>query len=131
MANFNSVNKAYSAAVPSVKIPAGELKGQLMVARDEYTSLANLTASDTISTGIRLPAGARVHQIIVTSPTNGGTVDVGISGSATKYGAAFTAAATSVKYPAIKTTAEEDLILTSGGATATGKYEIVVFYNVI
>lgn len=127
MANFNSVNQVRSASVPLVKIPPGQIKGQVLFAYDEYTSLANLGAADTITTGIVIPAGCKVKTVTVTSPTNGGTMSVGISGSATKYVNAASAAATTATHCLLDAgAADEQLIITMGAATATGLYKIAV-----
>jgi hypothetical protein len=127
MAAFNGVNYARTIALPVVKIPPGEIKGQVLFAYDEYTSLANLGAADTINLGIKIPAGARVIAVTVKSPTNGGTMSVGIAGTATKYVNAATAATTTTIYPfAAVNTVDEDLIVTMGAATATGVYNVCV-----
>lgn len=129
MANFNAVNKAKAVAVPSQKANPGEVKAEVSFNYDEYVSLANLGAADTITTGIIVPAGALVEEVTVVSPTNGGTLSVGISGSATKYANALAAAATTTVKPLLRASAvDEEIILTSGGATATGTYKVVVKY---
>lgn len=127
MANFNAVNYARTIAVPSVKIPPGEIKGDVQVGYDEYTSLANFTTADQILTGIVVPAGARVKSVTVINPTNGGTIIVGIAGSTSKYGS-FAAGATTVNVSlATPNTVDEAIIIgASANATATGLYKILV-----
>ena len=128
MATYNGVNFALVAA--GNKVPAGELSGDLQVAYEEYTSAAALVAADVINTGIKLAPNRRVYQVIVTSPTNGGTVSVGIAGAATKYASAAAAGATTVVSPVLKSgTTEEDIILTIGGApSAAGLYKVAIYH---
>ena len=127
MANFNAVNYARLIAVPSVKIPPGEIKGQANMGYDEYTSLANFTTADSILTGIVVPAGARVIRVTVINPTNGGTLTVGIAGSASKYGSFAAGATTTVPSLATPNTVDEAIVIgASASATATGLYKIVV-----
>lgn len=129
MAAFNGVNYARTIAVPVVKIPPGEIKGEVLYAYDEYTSLANLGAADIINLGIVIPAGARVISVTVKSPTNGGTMSLGTAAAATKYASAAAAAATTTLYPfAAVNTVDENLIVTMGAATATGTYNVAVTY---
>lgn len=129
MATFNGVNYAKKVSVPSSKIGPGEVSGKVFHAYEEYTSLANLNAADIINTGIVIPAGAKVISATVKSPTNGGTMSLGIAGTATKYISAATAAATTTVYPfAAVNTVDEELIVTMGAATATGDYKICVTY---
>lgn len=128
MATYNGKN--YILAQGPYRIPPGELNGDLQVGYEEYTSAAALVAADIIQTGIKLPIGRRVYQVIVVSPTGGGTVSVGIAGNATKYANASTAAATVVHSPVGDPISdEENLILTIGGTpSAAGKYKLVVYH---
>lgn len=129
MANFNAVNKVKTASVPSNKVPVGENKATSFFNFDSYTSLANLGAADTITTGIIIPPNMLVEEVTVVSPTNGGTMSVGIAGAATKYGNALAAAATTTVRPLLRSsTVEEEIIITMGAATATGLYKIAVKY---
>lgn len=131
MAEYKSKNLVIVENKDLGKIPPGELSGDIQMAYDEYTSAAALVAADIIKTGIKLPIGRKIIQVIVVSPTNGGTVSVGVNGAATKYVNASAAAATTVHSPiADALTAEEDLILTIGGApSAAGKYKVVVYHS--
>lgn len=132
MATYNGLNYARTVAVPSQKIPAGEIKGAVLFAKDEYTSAAALAAADIINTGIVVPAGALVKSVVVISPTNGGTVSVGISGTATKYVNAGAAGATTVANPLTDITADESIILTIGGApSAAGTYKVSVEFVLV
>lgn len=123
MAAFNSVNKVRVDAIPSQKIPAGQAKGEVQVAYDEYVTLANLGAADTINTAIVIPIGARVREMTVINPTNGGTITLGIAGTPAKYGT-FTPGSASVISLASPNTVEETLLVTcTVAATATGTYK--------
>lgn len=129
MANFNGVNYARTISNPVVKIPPGEIKGQVLVAYDEYTSGANFTTADQILTGIVIPAGARVLRVTVVNFTNGGTLIVGIAGSTSKYGSFAAGASTAVPSLATPNTVDEALVIgASASATATGTYKICVEY---
>ena len=130
MADYKSKNLVIVEDKDLGKVPVGESSGDIQVAYDEYTSAAALVAADVIKTAIKLPKGRKVYQVIVQSPTNGGTVSVGVAGAATKYVSASTAAATVVHSPLSDAlTADEDLILTIGGApSAAGKYKVVVYH---
>lgn len=130
MPTYNSINAAKVAAVPSQKIQAGEIKGDLTFAYDQYTSTVALAAADIINTGIVIPAGALVKSVVVVSPTNGGTVSAGITGTATKYVNAGTAGATTEVNSLVRTTADETLILTIGGSpSAAGIYKVAVVFS--
>lgn len=130
MATYNSINAAKIAAVPSQKIQAGEIKASVEFAYDQYTSAASLAAADIINTGIVIPMGALVKSVTVISPTNGGTVSAGISGTAAKYVNAGAAGATTETNSLVRTTADESLILTIGGTpTAAGTYKVAVMYT--
>jgi len=126
MPAYNAVNAARIAAVPSTKAAPGQVKGDVLFAYDEYTSLANLLAADTINTGIVIPAGAKIKAVIVTSPLNGGTMSVGIAGSTSKYVTTAAANATTTTVVLADVTVDETLIVTMGAATAVGLYKIAV-----
>lgn len=73
MANIDAVNYAKKNAVPSEKIAPGDANGFLYHAYDEVTLLAELAVNDIIRTGIVVPAGARVVEAYVISPSLGAT----------------------------------------------------------
>lgn len=130
MAAFNAVNYVRKIAVPSVKIPPGQEKGALFVAYDEYTTLANLGAADTINTSITIPPGAKVHFLAYSIPTNGGTVSVGISGSAAKYAAGLTVGTALAAVLVDNSNAIEDAIIITCtvAATGTGLYKFAAYF---
>ena len=113
------------------KIPAGEISGDIQVAYDEYVSAAALVAGDIIETAITLPKGRRIYQMIVASPTGGGTVSVGTKATPAKYVSASAAAAKTLHNVVADpiSVLEENLVLTIGGTPASaGKYQIVVYH---
>jgi hypothetical protein len=125
MPTYDGLNYAKVVALPSEKIPPGQAAGVTFSAYDEYTSTANLVAADIIRTGIKIPKGAKVVKVAVVSPTNGGTVSAGITGTAAKYVSAGSAGATTVVHPLVDTTVDEGIILTIGGSpSATGTYKV-------
>lgn len=135
MANFDGVNYAKQNAVPSQKSGLGQEKGQLWVSYDEWTSLANFTTSDVLRTGIKIPAKAKVHFLIYSSPTNGGTLGIGISGAATKYAAALAVSTAGALVPVMVDNAndvEDAIIVTpSVSATGVGLYKFAMYFSKI
>ena len=135
MANLDSVNYAKQTAVPSVKIAPGQVKGELWCAFDTFTSTSNFTTSDVLRTGIKIPAGAKVHFIQYSSPTNGGTLGIGISGSATKYAASLAVSTAGALVPCMvdnnNTTEDEIIVTPSVSATGTGAYKFAMYFSKI
>ena len=133
MANFDSVNYAKINASPSSKIASGQVKGDLWVAYDEYTARANLTTADTLRTGIKIPAGAKVHFLSYKNFTNGGTLGIGVAGALTKYGAALAASVAGAIVPVMldnATGVEEDILVTpSVSGSATGLYQFAMYFS--
>jgi len=76
MATLNGTNyKKQYVDVPSTKIPVGEQAGRVRCAYDDYnlaTSGVALANGDTILL-MKLPAGARVVEVLLDSPDVGGT----------------------------------------------------------
>ena len=84
MSNLYGVNATYVRNSPPSKVPAGEVNGRLRVAYDQYTLLADTATTDTIYLQ-KIPAGARVHQVVVVADdldASGGTLDCGWAASA-------------------------------------------------
>lgn len=73
MANINAVNKALRASVPSQKVASGEYNAYSSFAYDEVTLAAELAVNDTITTGIKIPKGARIIAAGIKSPSLGAT----------------------------------------------------------
>lgn len=133
MANFSSVNYVRVTSLPSVKIPPGQIKGELLVAYDEYTTLANITTADTLFTAIVIPPRAKVHFMAYTIPTNGGTLSVGIVGTVGKYAAGITVgSALAAILIDNALTVEDNIIVTpTVSATGTGLYKFAMYYSQI
>ena len=106
---------------------------------DSYEASSLVSGSD-ISVA-RLPKGAVVYDVIVHHDALGAgvTLSVGDSGSATRYVGA-TAAATAGKVVmsedgsidgfGYENTAETDVLITTGGGTASGTIKVAVVYAV-
>ena len=135
MANLDTINYAKQIAVPSVKIAPGQVKGELWCSYDQFTSTANFATTDVLRTGIKIPAGAKVHFLQYVSPTNGGTLGIGISGSATKYAASLAVATAGALVPVLvdnsNTTEDEIIVTPSVSATGTGLYKFAMYFSKI
>ena len=129
MANIDSVNYKKITAKPSEKISAGQANGDVKSAYDQVTTTMNAVAADIIRTGIKIPKGALVKEVVVIAPINGGTVSCGISGTPTKYLNAGAAGSTHIVKPLVETAEEEEIIGTIGGSpSATGTYKFSVSF---
>lgn len=127
MATVNGVNYAKKVAVPSQKSNPGEAAGSGFVAYEEYVATAAMTAADIINLGLHVPANSRIHRIVIVNPAGGGTVDLGIAGTTTKYQSALAASSTAVISPLTAPTVDEDLIATIGGTPASaGTYRFAL-----
>lgn len=133
MAAFNAVNYARKISVPSVKIPPGQEKGQIFVAYDEYTTLANLALNDTINLSVAIPPGAKVHSIASTVPTNGGTLSIGVAGTAAKYASGLTVgkAMTTVLVDNANLVEDNLIVTCTVAATGVGLYQFGVYFTKI
>jgi len=139
MASVKGVNFTNITATPVVKTDSGEAYGKLRVTYDSYEASTLASGSD-ISVA-RLPKGAKVYEVIVHHDGlgSGVTLSVGDSGSATRYIGA-TAAATAGKLVmsedgaidgfAYEQTAETDVLITTGGAVASGTIKVAIIYAV-
>jgi hypothetical protein len=88
MTDFRGVNNTLAFSdVPSQKIPAGEQAGRLRVAYDEY-DLADSAALDTtdVIKFMEIPAGARIHEVILVHPDVGTTGDANLGWAASADG---------------------------------------------
>lgn len=130
MAAYKGSNKTKQDAIPSVKLAPGEAVGGGFIAYDEYVPAAALVAADTIALSCKIPAGARIYEIIASVPTGGGTVDIGVAGTPAKYQAAAAAGTVTVARPLSVPTTDEELLATIGGAPASvGTYKFAVRYS--
>jgi len=93
MANFNGVNYAKTIAVPAQKANPGEINGRVKWLHESYTCVANVYAIGDIILGPKLPAGAKVIDALVRSPSLGttGIIDLGFAASTDLDGTAITA----------------------------------------
>lgn len=120
---------------PPVKSPPSAHGGRVRVLSDTVTYATQTTSDTIIVGGGRLPVGARVLFVkMTTSVTTGSaTLSLGITGTTAKYKslAAITTADVPQTFgPAaalnVPLTAEEQLFLTIGGASLPGSGTLVV-----
>lgn len=139
MASVKGSNFTNITADPVVKTSSQYAHGKLRIQYDSYVASSLVSGSD-ISVA-RLPKGAVVYDVIVHHGALGAgvTLSVGDSGSATRYVGA-TAAATAGKVVmsedgsidgfGYENTAETDVLITTGGGTASGTIKVAVVYAV-
>lgn len=125
---------------PPVKASPETHGGRVRVLSDTLTYASQASGSTLVFGGGYLPKGARVlYGVLTTSASTGSaTVSVGIAGSTAKYKAL--AAYTTADVPLIfgvtagltNTTADEQIIVTTGGAAlpASGTLVVSLFYVV-
>lgn len=79
---LNATNRDVS--VPSVKIAAGDQYGDFHVAYDEYSLVGVVLANADVINMMKIPAGCRVHNVVLSFPDMGttGTCTVGWAASA-------------------------------------------------
>ena len=148
MANVKSVNITNLDAVPTVLASSEEIGGKLRVFYDTYEAAA-LPFGDTITIA-RIPANATIHDVILKCDAlgSGVTLKVGDSGDDDRYlsvvgtwnvagqsqsmavGSSTGAATTAVTGLGYRTTASTDILITTGGATASGTIYAWVYYTV-
>ena len=139
MASVKGTNFTNITADPIVKIDSGEWSGKMRVQYDTYEASSLASGSD-ISIA-RLPKGAKVYDVVIHHDAlgSGVTLAVGDSADADRYITA-TAAASAGKVimsedgaiggVAYEQTDETDVLITTGGAAATGTIKCMVFYAV-
>ncbi len=141
MASVKATNITNLDASPSVLANSGDVSGKVRVFKDTYEASSLASGSDI--TVARLPLGARVVDILVKADALGGSVTlaVGDSGDADRY---ITATAMNTGNKGISLgvdgvigsigneigTGETDVLITTGGATASGTITSVVYYTV-
>lgn len=125
---------------PPVKASPAQHGGRVRVLSDTITYASQASGSTLVFGGGYIPKGARVlYGLMTTSVSTGSaTVSVGISGSTAKYKAL--AAYTTADVPLVfgvtagltETTADEQVILTTGGAAlpASGTLTVSIYYVV-
>jgi len=139
MASVKGVNFTNITSTPVVNTASKEAYGKLRVTYDTYEASSLASGSD-ISVA-RLPKGATVYDVVIHHDALGAgvTLAVGDSSDADRYITA-TAAATAGKVImsedgaidgfAYEQTAETDVLITTGGGTATGTIKVAVIYSV-
>jgi len=141
MASVKATNITNLDASPSVLANAGDVHGSVRVFKDTYEASSLASGSDI--TVARLPLGARVVDILVKADALGSSVTlaVGDSGDADRYITATTmntadkgiSLGVDGEIGAIGNeigTGETDVLITTGGATASGTITSVVYYTV-
>lgn len=125
---------------PPVKASPQSHGGRIRVLNDSITYASQASGSTLVMGGGYIPTGARIlFGTLTTSVSTGSaTVSVGISGSTAKYKAL--AAYTTADVPLVfgvtagltETTADEQIIITTGGAAlpASGTLVLSIYYVV-
>ena len=140
MASVKATNITNLDASPSVLANAGDVHGSVRVFKDTYEASSLASGSDI--TIARLPKGARVVDIHLKADALGGSVTLAVGDSATadRYISATVmntadkqislssdGAIASIGYEIGDVT---DILVTTGGATASGTITSVVYYTV-
>jgi hypothetical protein len=137
MASVKGENITILDTKPVVYPSAADWGGALRVQHDTYEASA-LSSGSTITVA-RLPKGAIVHGFHIQHDAlgSGVTLALGVAGATTRYMGA-TAAATAghlghetdgaIGGIGVALTEETDIVITTGGAAATGTIECQVFY---
>ena len=148
MASVKSVNITNLDSVPVVLSSSEEVGGKLRVFYDTYEASSLASGSDI--TVARIPANATIHDVIIKADAlgSGVTLSVGDSGSASRYigvtgtwnvagqtqsmlaGSSTGAPVAAVTGLGYRTTASTDILITTGGASATGTIYAWVYYTV-
>lgn len=120
-------------------VDAGYNKAHLKVMFDTYTASA-LTAGSTITMGDKLPVGAVIINIKMINAALGAssTISIGDSASAARYQAATSTASAAVVNMAVQAgfgykvtgTTDNQIVLTTAGATINGLIVVVIEYTV-
>ena len=139
MASVNTQKMTDMTSVPKVMVKASEAHGRKRVWYDTYEAASLASGSDI--TFARLPKGATIYIVKLLCDALGSsvTLDVGDSADADRYITATAAASAGVISMhndgaiggvGFEQTAETDILITTGGAAATGTIKCMVFYVV-
>ena len=139
MASVKGVNFTNITADPVVNADSGEWSGKLRVQFDTFEASSLASGSD-ISVA-RLPSGAKVYDVAIHHDAlgSGVTLAVGDSEDADRYITATAAANAGVismhndgaiDGVGFEQTAETDILVTTGGGSASGTIKCMVFYVV-
>lgn len=136
MSTVYGVQSTKSKTVPPDMVSVNQWGGRVRCAQDQYEAAA-LEAGSTIY-GPKIPKGAIIvgGQLLTDALGSGVTIAVGISGSTAKYLAATTCNTANLKTElglidslGVELTAEEEILLTTAAAAATGTIKIMIFYT--
>jgi len=139
MASVKGVNITNIDSTPVEKASASQMHGRLRVAFDSYEASSLASGSDI--TVARLPAGATVYEVSIVHDAlgTGVTLTAGDSDDAdrliTSTAAASAGEVTMTDDGAIggvghEYSAQTDILITTGGAAATGTIKCAVYYAV-
>tara|TARA_R100000234_G_scaffold82550_1_gene52162 strand:- start:11422 stop:11871 length:450 start_codon:yes stop_codon:yes gene_type:complete len=148
MASVKGANITNMDATPVVKVSSENAGGKLRVFHDTYEASSLASGSDI--TIARIPKHATIHDVILKCDALGGsvTLKVGDSGDDDRYigvvgtwnvagqtQSMLAGSSTGAPIPAVtglgyRTTAETDILITTGGATASGTIFCWVNYSV-
>jgi len=148
MASVKGANLTNMDATPMVKVSSENAGGKLRVFHDTYEASSLVSGSDI--TIARIPINATIHDVIIKADALAGssTLTVGDSGDADRFlgivgtwnvagqsqsmlaGSSTGAPTPPVTGLGYRTTAETDILITTGGATISGTIYSWVIYSV-
>ena len=148
MASVKGANLTNMDATPMVKVSSEEAGGKLRVFHDTYEASSLASGSDI--TIARIPINATIHDVIIKADALAGssTLTVGDSGDADRFlgivgtwnvagqsqsmlaGSSTGAPTPPVTGLGYRTTAETDILITTGGATISNTIYSWVIYSV-
>ena len=147
MASVKGANITNIDATPVVKVSSENAGGKLRVWHDTYEASSLASGSDI--TVARIPAGATIHDVIIKADALGGSVTLiaGDSGDDNRFIDAVgtwnvagqsqsmqAGSSTGAPIPAVtglgyRVTSETDILITTGGASASGTIYSWVIYS--
>tara|TARA_B100001093_G_scaffold480457_1_gene510347 strand:+ start:143 stop:592 length:450 start_codon:yes stop_codon:yes gene_type:complete len=147
MASVKGANITNMDATPIVKVDSENAGGKMRIFHDTYEASSLASGSDI--TIARLPKDATIHDVVLKCDALGGSVTliVGDSSDDNRYisatgtwnaagqsqsmqaGSSTGAPVTAVTGLGHRTTAETDILITTGGASATGTIFCWVYYT--
>ena len=148
MASVKGANITNMDATPVVKVSSEEAGGKLRVFHDTYEASSLASGSDI--TIARIPKNATIHDVILKADALGGSVTlivgdssddnrfidaVGTWNVAGQTQSMLAGSSTGAPVPAVtglgyRTTAETDILITTGGASASNTIYAWVYYTV-
>tara|TARA_S200000501_G_C20818188_1_gene741587 strand:- start:1296 stop:1745 length:450 start_codon:yes stop_codon:yes gene_type:complete len=148
MASVKGANITNIDATPVVNVDSENAGGKIRVWHDTYEAASLASGSDI--TVARIPVNATIHDVVLKCDALGGsvTLKVGDSGDDDRYigvvgtwnvagqtQSMLAGSSTGAPVPAVtglgyRTTATTDILITTGGATASGTIHSWVYYTV-